>query len=165
MTIKVGEQLPPAPPSLTEEKPDAQASFNTSGKIVVVGVPGAYTPPCSSHVPSYIKTYLDLLNKGVQDIYIIGVNDQFVMNAWRNHLISEHSTAGAELKQLHFLADRNAEFVKSLGLAFDASGLLGGYRSQRFALVVENGIVKDVRVEDEPPNLTVTLADQVLKSL
>ncbi|KAF8426100.1 Redoxin [Terfezia claveryi] len=165
MTVKVGDKLPSAPASLTEKAPDKTVEFPAEGKIVIVGVPGAYTPPCSDHVPTYILTYEDFLKKGIDEIYVVGVNDQFVMNAWVNHLIQQHGGDPEKLVHIHFCADRSGEFVKSLGLAFDASGLLGNTRSKRFALVVEDGVVKDVRVENSPPELTLTMADEVLKSL
>jgi len=87
------------------------------------------------------------------------------MNAWGKVLAQEHGGGLENLKHLHFCADRSGDFVKSLGLDFDASGLLGNTRSKRFTLVVDGGIVKDVRVEENPPDLTITLAGDVCKSL
>lgn len=87
------------------------------------------------------------------------------MNAWRKHLAQQHGADPEKLEHIHFCADRSGEFVKSLGLDFDATGLLGNTRSKRFALIAEDGVVKDVRVEDAPPDLTTTMADEVLKSL
>ncbi|KAF8420724.1 Redoxin [Tirmania nivea] len=161
MTITVRDKLPSAPASLTETAPNKTVELPNKGKIVIVGVPGAFTPPCSDHVPTYISAYDDLLKKGISEIYIVGVNDQFVMNAWGKHLGADPE----KHEHIHFCADRNGEFVKSLGLDFDASELLGNTRSKRFALVVEDGVVKDLRVENLPPDLTVTLADELLKSL
>ncbi|RPB21745.1 Redoxin [Terfezia boudieri ATCC MYA-4762] len=165
MTVRVGDKLSSAPASLTETAPDKTVQFPTEGKIIIVGVPGAYTPPCSDHVPTYILAYDDLLKKGIDEIYVVGVNDQFVMNAWGKHLTQQHGGDLEKLTHIHFCADRSGEFVKSLGLDFDASGLLGNTRSKRFALVVKDGIVEDVRVENSPPELTLTMADEVLKSL
>jgi len=165
MTIQSGDLLPSPPDSLTEKDPGSPVRFQTEGKILIVGVPGAYTPPCSDHVPTYILRYDDLKKKGVKEIYIIGVNDQFVMNAWSKHLTSQYGADVEQLSHIHFCADRNAEFVDSLGLSFDASGLLGGKRSHRHVLVVENNVVKDVWVERNPPDLTITMADKVLESL
>jgi len=87
------------------------------------------------------------------------------MNAWGKHLAQQHGADLEKLAHIHFCADRSGEFVKSLGLDFDASGLLGNTRSKRCALVVEDGCVKDVRVENTPPELTLTMADELLKSL
>lgn len=107
----------------------------------------------------------DLIEKGVKEIYVVGVNDQFVMNAWAKHLATQHTSSDQPPSHIHFLADRSAEYVESLGLEFDASGLLGNKRSKRFAVIAEDGVVKDVRVENTPPELTLTMADEVLKSL
>lgn len=202
MTIKAGDKLPQVPASLTVEAPDKTATIPNTGKIIIVGVPGAFTrkcaystdcfcpgnhfycsaynwrannsiAPCSDHVPTYIHEYANFEKKGYKDIYIVGVNDQFVLNAWKKHLTSQLRDKlkdigidiDAQMNHIHFLADRSAEYVKSLGLSFDASGLLGGERSQRFAIVAEDGVAKDVRVEDNAPDLKVSVADQVLASL
>ena len=87
------------------------------------------------------------------------------MNAWRKHLIQAHSAPDVELPHLHFCADRSADFVKALGLSFDASGLLGNHRARRFVLVVENGVVTSVKVEENPPDLLLTMASSVLENL
>ncbi|KAI5776583.1 Redoxin [Geopyxis carbonaria] len=156
MAISKGSKLPAAPKSLWEEAPDKPITFS-SGKILIVGVPGAYTPPCSSHVPGYVEKYSEFEAKGYKDIYVIAVNDIFVVQAWKEHL--------AKGSKVHFVSDSTGEFTKAMGLDFDAAGLLGNVRSQRYAAVVEDGTVQELYVEDEAPNLTVSTADAVLKTL
>ncbi|KAI5807828.1 Redoxin [Peziza echinospora] len=169
MVIAEGSPIPAPPASLTEKNAEQTVKFPDTGKYLIVGVPGAFTPPCSDHVPTYILAYDELLKKGIREIYVVAVNDIFVVNAWKKRLLSQHAPDSAELEHplphLHFLADRSAEFVESLGLAFDASGLLGNTRSNRFVIVVEDGKAKDIKVEQSPPDLTVTLAESVLERL
>ncbi|KAF8539381.1 Redoxin, partial [Trichophaea hybrida] len=145
--------------SLWENSPENSITFPTSGKIILLGVPGAFTPPCSSQVPGYISSYSKFAENGVVGIYVVAVNDVFVVKAWKDSL------EGGKDSKVHFLADSTGEFIKSLGLDFDASGLLGNHRSKRFAAIVEDGVVKNLFVEDEPPNVTVTLAEKVLGAL
>jgi len=122
-------------------------------------VPGAFTPPCSSQVSGYLDSYQRFAAKGVQEIFVVAVNDVFVVKAWKEKL-----TAGAGSK-VRFLADAKAEFVKSLGLEFDAAGLLGNVRSKRFVAVVDAGKVVNLKVEEEASNVGVTAAENVLKQL
>jgi len=128
------------------------------GKIVVVGVPGAFTPPCSSQVPGYLQHADAFAAKGVAGIYIVAVNDQFTTAAWKEKLGGSHNL-------VHFLADDTGAFTKAAGLSFDASGLLGGTRSQRYAAIVNNGVVEHIFVEDEAPSVTVTGAEKVLAAI
>ncbi|PUU78363.1 Redoxin [Tuber borchii] len=155
--ISVGSSIPAAPGSLWVEKDNNTVSFPSSGKYIIVGVPGAFTPPCSSQVPGYVENYEKLKEKGISAVYIVAVNDIFVVNAWKEKLAKDSG--------VHFLSDSKGEFTKSVGLDFDASGLLGNTRSQRYAAVVEDGKVVNLQVEDEAPNVTVTHADKILGSL
>ncbi|PWN51300.1 Redoxin [Violaceomyces palustris] len=132
---------------------------NLSGRNLIVGVPGAFTPPCSSHVPGYVTNASAFIEKGVENIYIVTINDTFTTNAWREKLGASNES------KVHFLSDDTGAFTKSLGLDFDATGLLGGVRSQRYVLIVEGGIVKKAFVESHAPDITVTSADNVLKAL
>lgn len=100
---------------------------------LIVGVPGAFTPPCSSHVPGYVQNAEKLAGKGIKDIYVVAVNDAFTTQAWKEKL-------GAKESNVHFLADDTAAFTGAVGLLFDASGLLGGPRSQRYVIVVSNNM-------------------------
>ncbi|KAI5850858.1 Redoxin [Tricharina praecox] len=161
MAITVGSKLPAAPASVWETSPENAVIIPTSGKVVIVGVPGAFTPPCSSQVPGYISNASAFKAKGVTGIYVVAVNDVFVVEAWKKSLL-----AGKESDDcVHFLADSTGEYIKALGMGFDASGLLGNTRSKRFVATVEDGVVKTVVVEDEVPQVTVTAADKVLENL
>ncbi|KAF9163701.1 Peroxiredoxin-5, mitochondrial [Mortierella sp. AD011] len=130
--------------------------FGSVNKAILIGVPGAFTPG-KSHVPGYLKHYSELKDKGVDLIACVAVNDAFVMNAWANDLgVGDKIT---------MLADPQGNFVKSLGLDFDASAALGGNRSKRFAIVLENGKISRVFVEPNNTGLSVTLAENVVKEL
>ena len=97
--------------------------------------PGAFTPPCSSHVPGYVEHYDKFAAKGVKGIYVVSVNDAFVTQAWKEKL-------GASASPVHFLADDDASFTAEVGMLFDAKGLLGNRRSKRYVIVTDDGIVK-----------------------
>ncbi|GAC75265.1 hypothetical protein Golomagni_06047 [Golovinomyces magnicellulatus] len=146
---------------LKENNPEnADVSLdNLTGKTIIVGVPGAFTPPCSSQVPGYISHAGEFAQKGVQAIYIVAVNDQFTVAAWKEKL------NGASAANVHFLADDTGAFTKAVGQSFDATGLLGGHRSKRYAFVVEGGVVRKAFVEDNAPDVTVTAAENVLKAI
>jgi peroxiredoxin (alkyl hydroperoxide reductase subunit C) len=124
-------------------------------KIVVFGLPGAFTPTCSAqHVPSYVEHYDALKSKGVDEIWCVSVNDAFVMGAW-----GTHQNVG---KKIRMMADGSAEWTKALGLELDlvARGL--GIRCQRYVMVLENGVVKHLAVE-AGGKFEVSGADAVLK--
>ncbi|KDN45109.1 Redoxin [Tilletiaria anomala UBC 951] len=125
------------------------------GRNLIIGIPGAFTPPCSSHVPGYVQHYDAFVQKGIKDIYVVAVNDAFVTMAWKEKL-------GASASQVHFLADDDGSFTSEVGMLFDAKGLLGNKRSKRYVLVVDDGIVKHVFVESEVANVEVTKAENVL---
>lgn len=157
--LKQGSKVP-AGIALKEdnpEKPTVQLD-QIGGKFLIVGVPGAFTPPCSSHVPGYVEHADQLAAKGIKSVYIVAVNDAFTTQAWKEKL-------GSSNPNVHFLADDTGAFTKAAGLSFDASGLLGNVRSQRYVAVIENGIVQQIFIEDEAPNVTVTKADNVLQAL
>ncbi|KAF8452118.1 Redoxin-domain-containing protein [Boletus edulis BED1] len=98
-------------------------TLDLSGKNIILGAPGAFTPPCSSQVPQYIKDYDKYKAKGIKDIYDIAVNDAFVTKAWKEKLAPQGTG-------VRFIADDKGELMSSLGLIFDASGLLGSPRSK-----------------------------------
>ncbi|KAF2167055.1 hypothetical protein M409DRAFT_66141 [Zasmidium cellare ATCC 36951] len=155
-TLSKGDKLPTSG-ALKEDNPEKGTVdlATLSGKNIIVGVPGAFTPPCSSQVPGYVEHADQFAAKGVKGIYIVAVNDAFTTQAWKEKLGANHSI-------VHFLADDNGAFSKAAGLDFDASGLLGNHRSQRYAAVVDNGVVQHIFVEDQAPSVTVTAADKVL---
>lgn len=142
MTIKVGDKLPdcklktpgdPYPVDITI------AQIFDGKKVVLFAVPGAYTPGCSNtHLPGYI-VYADKIKaKGVDTIVCVAVNDAFVMGAWSK----EHNA-----EELLMLADGNGEFTKKLGLELDGSGFGLGMRSKRYAMIVDNGVVKYLGID------------------
>nr|POE56329.1 putative peroxiredoxin pmp20 [Quercus suber] len=144
-----------------KEKDPEHATLHVSklpGKNILVGVPGAFTPPCSSQVPGYVSNAEAFSAKGVAGIYVIAVNDAFTTQAWSEKL-------GASSPLVHFCADDTGMFTKEIGMDFDATGLLGGHRSKRYAAVIEGGIVRQIFVEDEAPSVTVTSAENVLQAL
>jgi glutaredoxin/glutathione-dependent peroxiredoxin len=161
MAIKVGDHLPNATFTvMTAEGPKPQTTNDIfKGKTVVLfAVPGAFTPTCSKdHLPGFLKNADAIKAKGVDKIAVTGVNDVFVMEAWKK-------ASGAEGK-IEFLADGSADFAKALGLTADlvARGL--GIRSQRYAMLVEDGVVKKLNVEDVPGKAQISSADALLQQL
>ena len=150
MTIKIGDHLPEGKLAEFIEVESAECSLGpntfalsdlTKGKkIAVFGLPGAYTPTCSAqHVPSYLKHAADLKAKGVDEIWCVAVNDAFVMGAWGR----EQKATGV----IRMLADGNADFCKSLGLDADFSKFGMGIRSQRYSMLIDDGVVKQLNVE------------------
>jgi peroxiredoxin len=137
------------------EEADTAALF--AGKTVMLfAVPGAFTPTCSEkHLPSYLAKAEELKAKGIE-IMCLSVNDPFVMKAWSAH-------AGAEGK-ITMLADGNGDFAEALGLTFDGSPFYMGTRAQRFAMRVENGIVKDLQIE-APGEFKVSAAENMCERL
>ncbi len=161
MAISVGQKLPLhiTLKEMTEQGPrDVKLEDVFRGKkVVVFAVPGAFTPTCSAkHLPGFVERADEIKAKGVDDIVCIAVNDVFVMGAWAN-------ASGAKGK-VRLLADGNAEFTKAIGLELDASGFGMGLRSQRYAMIVEDGVVKELLVEPGP-GLSVSSADSVLAKL
>ena len=161
MTISVGDKLPEA--TLRELTDDGPASFTTSEvfggkKIALFAVPGAFTPTChAKHVPSYLDNLDALSTKGIDEVVCIAVNDIFVLNEWAK------ATGGKG--KIRFLSDGNAEFTKAAGLELDASGLGLGVRSTRFAMLVDDGTVTWMEVEEAPGTMERTGADMMLKAL
>ena len=167
MAIKVGDKLPEG--TLTElieqETPGCTIGPNnfsvadlTKGKrVVVFGLPGAFTPTCSAkHVPSYLASYDQLKGKKVDEIWCVAVNDAFVMGAWGK----DQKTGG----KVRMMADGSAIFTKALGLEMDLTARGMGVRSQRYSMLVEDGVVKSLNVE-QPGKFEVSDAGTMLKQL
>lgn len=160
MTIKVGDKIPSA--TLMEKQDGGPAPVTTdelfNGKTVAVfALPGAYTPTCSAkHVPGFVQNYDALKAKGVDSILCISVNDAFVMGAW-----GKEQGAGDKVRMI---ADGNGEFTRAVGLEFDASKFGMGKRSQRYSMLVDNGVVKSLNIE-EPGAFEVSSAEYMLKNL
>ena len=167
MTIKPGDRLPEA---TLNEFYDVEGngcaigpnSFKVSDmvkgkKIVIFGLPGAYTPTCSAkHVPSYLQNYDKLKAKGVDEIWCVSVNDAFVMGAWGR----EQKAAG----KVRMMADGSAEFSKACGLTLDLTARGMGIRSDRYAMLVEDGVVKALNRE-APGKFEVSSAEAMLQAL
>ena len=161
MSISVGDKIPAATvTTMTDEGPQPVSSEDFFGgrKVVLFGVPGAFTPTChNQHLPGFVR-HLDAIKaKGVDTIACLSVNDVFVMDAWAK-------TAGAS-GAVTFLADGNAELTKAMGLELDASGFGMGTRSQRFAMVVDDGVVQALNIEPQAGQADVSSADAILGSL
>jgi glutaredoxin/glutathione-dependent peroxiredoxin len=123
-------------------------------KVIIFGVPGAFTPTCSEkHMPSYIKYYQQLSERGIEDIYCLSVNDEFVLNAW----LSSYS----ETDRIKGIADGNGDIAKSLNLLVDKSANYMGMRSTRFAMIVENNIIQELFLE-QPGEYNLTSAEYLL---
>ena len=156
MTINVGDRLPDVTlVKATEEGPEkVQSSEYFAGKTVALfSVPGAFTPTCSArHLPGFVDKADELKAKGVDEIVGTAVNDAFVMGAW-------NKAAGSD--DITMLADGNAEFAEAVGLTMDGSGFGLGKRGQRFSMLVEDGVVKQLNVE-EPGDFSVSSADHML---
>ena len=159
MTISVGDKLPDATlVKATAEGPQqVQASEYFAGKkVALFSVPGAFTPTCSAkHLPGFVEKADELKAKGIDEIVGTAVNDAFVMGAW-------NSAAGSDA--ITMLADGNAEFVEKLDLTMDGSGFGMGKRGQRFSMIVNDGVVEQLNVE-EPGDFRVSSAEHMLSQL
>ncbi|MCM5559053.1 peroxiredoxin [Pleomorphomonas sp. JP5] len=159
--IKVGEKLP-AFTFLTPTADGGRKEITTDEvfagkKVVLVAVPGAFTPTCSkTHVPGFIQQFDEIKAKGIDAIAVTAVNDAYVLGAWRDAL-------GAGDK-IVFLADGAAAFAKSVGLDLEPSPSMG-IRSRRYAAIVEDGIVKELQVEERASEATCSAAPSILEKL
>ncbi|KAH7322867.1 Redoxin [Stachybotrys elegans] len=154
--VKVGDELPAV--ELFEDSPGNTVNLAEAFKAgdgYIIGVPGAFTGTCSSqHVPSYIN-HPRLKEAG--QVFVVSVNDPFVMKAWRSQLDPAEQTG------IRFLADPTAAFVKALDLSWDGgSAIFGGPRSSRFALKIENGKVSKTHIEPDATGADVSMAEKVL---
>jgi len=156
--VKPGSTIPTSVPIKEEEAAKTFTLEGITGKNIFLGVPGAFTGTCSAQVPGYIGMYEKFKERGVNNIYVVGVNDVFVMKAWKEKLAPDGTP-------IHFIADDKGAFVGALGMLFDASEKLGAPRSKRFVLITEGDKVTQVAAETEPSDLTVTAADKVLPLL
>jgi peroxiredoxin len=160
MTIKVGDRIPEAKFTIMGEAGPKSVSTDEifSGKrVVLFAVPGAFTPTCSEqHLPGFVAHADALKAKGVETVACTAVNDVFVLNAW--------AKARDAQDDITMLADGNAAFAKALGLDIDLSPFGLGTRSKRYAMVIEDGIVKYFAAEDSPPEHIKATAEKVLAS-
>jgi glutaredoxin/glutathione-dependent peroxiredoxin len=160
MTIQVGDKLPSATLiKATDHGPDAVQTdeYFAGRKVALFSVPGAFTPTCSArHLPGFVESVDALKAKGVDEVACTAVNDVFVMTAWAKQ-------AGAEGK-VTMLSDGNGAFVKALGLEMDGSKFGMGTRGQRFSMIVDDGVVKELNVE-QPGDFRVSSAEHLLSQL
>lgn len=160
MSIQAGEKMPSgAFGVMTEAGPGAISTDDLFGgkKVVLVSVPGAFTPTCSmNHLPGFVEHADELLGKGVDTIACMAVNDVFVMDAW-----GKDRGVGDKVMML---ADGNGDYAEALGLEMDGTAFGMGTRGQRFAIVVDDGVASHVNVE-EGGKLDVSSAESVLASL
>jgi peroxiredoxin len=160
MSIKVGDRLPEAKFTIMSEggpKPVSSSDLFRGKKVVLFAVPGAFTPTCSEqHLPGFVGLADAIKGKGVATIACTAVNDVFVLNAWAR-------ARGAE-DAITMLADGNGDFAEALGLNIDLSAFGLGTRSQRYAMVVDDGVVEYLAVEDSPPEHIKATAEKVLAS-
>ena len=125
-------------------------------KIIIVSVPGAFTPTCSNvHLPGYIKLFDEFKKNGIDDIYFVATNDPFVMDAWIN------SYSGSKIK---YLADSNFELLNATGLEIDLTVAALGKRLSRFAMLVDNGLIKNI-FDEQGGGLEKSSAENLLKNL
>lgn len=159
MSIQIGDRIPDSTLTTMGEQgplPLTTAELFGGKKVVLVSIPGAFTPTCSArHLPGFVDHAEELFAAGIDTIAFFAVNDVFVMNAWGK-------SAGAD--KILMLADGNGEFATALGLTFDATAFGMGQRSQRFALVAEDGVVTKLFIEG-PGEFKVSSAEHVLASL
>ena len=167
MTITIGERLPEA---TLQEFIEVEGNGCTLGpntfhveeavrgkKLAIFGLPGAFTPTCSAkHVPGYVEQFGALKAKGIDEIWCVSVNDPFVMGAWGR----DQQTSG----KVRMMADGSADFTRKLGLELDLTARGMGIRSQRYSMLVDDGVVKQINV-DMGGKFEVSGADTLLKQL
>lgn len=161
MTIAIGDRIPAA--TLKEKTADGVSdidieAFLKDRTIVLFAVPGAFTPTCSlNHLPGFLENRDAFYAKGVEEIAVVAVNDHHVMNAWAK-------ASGGEGK-IRFLADGNGNFAKALGLEADLSAGGLGLRSRRYSMLIKDGIVTQLNIEDKPGNAETSGAATLLGQL
>jgi peroxiredoxin len=160
MSINVGDRLPEAnfvKPGPDGPEPVASGEFFKGRRVALFSVPGAFTPTCSAqHLPGFVERAEELKAKGVDEIACTAVNDAFVLGAW-----SKSSQANGRVTML---ADGNGDFARAIGLDMDASAYGMGPRSQRYAMLVNDGVVEQLHVE-APGEFRVSSADHLIDQL
>jgi glutaredoxin/glutathione-dependent peroxiredoxin len=158
MTIQPGDTLPDVSIEITDHdiQPARTGTLFAARKVVLFGVPGAFTPTCSNlHLPGYVARFAQFQARGL-DVMCLAVNDAYVMQAWA---VAQHVPAG-----LLMLADGNASLTRALGLELDGSAYGMGLRTRRFALYAENGVVRQLHLE-APGELRVSTAEAMLGAI
>lgn len=159
--IKVGDKLPQATFTVmgsSGPEPKTTDDVFAGRKVALFAVPGAFTPTChANHLPGFLANGDALKEKGVDAIVCVSVNDVFVMDAWAK------ATASAD--EIEFLADGSADFAKAVGLELDGTARGMGIRSQRYAMLVDDGVVKVLNVEDVPGKAEISGAEALLAAM
>ena len=161
MTINVGDKIPSV--TLKQLTPEGVKEITTDEifggkKVVFFAVPGAFTPACSQrHLPGFVERAADIKAKGIDEIACVAVNDAFVMGAWGR----EQKAEG----KVRMLADGSGDLVRALGLELDLSKGGLGTRSQRYSMLVDNGVVKSLNIEKQPGQVDVSGAEAMLRAL
>jgi len=161
MSINVGDKIPSV--TLKQLTPEGVKEVTTDEifggkKVVFFAVPGAFTPACSQrHLPGFVERAADIKAKGIDEIACVAVNDAFVMGAWGR----EQKTEG----KVRMLADGSGDLVRALGLELDLSKGGLGIRSQRYSMLVDNGVVKSLNIEKQPGQVDVSGAEAMLRAL
>jgi peroxiredoxin len=157
MAIREGDKIPAVTVKTTDMKDITTDELFSGKKVVIFAVPGAFTPTCSEkHLPGFIDRADEIRAKGIDSILCVSVNDAFVMGAW-----GKERGAGDKVTMI---ADGNADLARALGLDFDGSGIGFGVRAQRFAAIVEDGVVSKLAVE-KPMAFEVSSAEAILEAL
>lgn len=158
--IQIGQTIPTGialKKVVDGEISNASSDDFTKGKIVIFAVPGAFTPTChKQHLPSYVARAKAFKEKGVDQLICLSVNDPFVMQAWGE---------ASGVKGVMLLSDGNGELTKALGLTLDGTGFGLGLRSLRYVMVLKDGVVEKLEVEENPGECKTSHADHVLASL
>lgn len=161
MTISAGDRVPAA--TFKVKTADGLADMTSDDvfggkKVVIFAVPGAFTPTCQAlHVPNFLGSLDTFKAKGVDMVACISVNDAFVLDEWAKKTAADG--------KITFLADGNAEFTKAAGLDFDASGNGLGIRSKRYAMLVDDGVVTVINIEEVPKVVEASSAEKILEAL
>jgi peroxiredoxin len=159
MTIQVGDRIPDVPLTIATPdgpQPTTSGDYFAGKKVALFAVPGAYTPTCSArHLPSFVEKAGELKARGVDEIACTSVNDAFVMSAW-----NEAQGSG----DITMIADGNGQFAQAVGLEMDASKFGMGQRSQRYSMVVNDGVVEQLNVET-PGEYRASSAEHMLEQL
>ena len=161
MTIKVGDKLPSV--TLRQVTPEGPKEVTTDSffggrKVALFAVPGAFTPACSQrHLPGFVGKAAELKAKGIDEIACVAVNDAAVLGAWARDQKSEGKVT--------MLADGSGDFARALGLELDLKRLGLGMRSQRYSMLVEDGVVKSFNLEPQPGQVEASSAEAMLKAI
>jgi len=159
MAIQVGDRIPDVPLTLATPEgpvPVKSGDYFAGKRVALFAVPGAYTPTCSArHLPSYVELAAELKAKGIDEVACTSVNDAFVMGAWNKEQGSQDIT---------MLADGNGQFAEELGLEMDASKFGMGKRSQRYSMIINDGVVEQLNVE-APGEYSASSAETLLGQL